>query len=85
MTLPPNLVAKIDHINHYELPTVTGMIEPDGAIGPDYHRIMLDELHAQAVAGNAEALWALEVIAGLYERWIETTELIQRVRDVLDE
>lgn len=83
MSLSPRMAAKLTNFNHYGLPVVSGQVRPTETIGPEYHEIMIAELREQAEVGQPAELWALEMVCALYDRWVEATEKLSEIQDVL--
>lgn len=51
----------------------------------EYHELMLGMLKEQADNGVDYAIWAIEMIVRLHERWGNQADVLQGIRDLLDE
>jgi len=81
--LAPGLAQKLDRMNEYELPATTRMILPNETLGAEYSRVVIADLRDRAEQDDHAALWALETIANLYTFWVEATDKLGEIEDIL--
>lgn len=83
-TLPKGLVAKIHSINEFDLPLTTGMVSEAGILGNEYHNVMVADLKDRANDGDQASLWALEQIVNLYRNWVDSSDRLHDIQEVID-